>query len=144
MMRTASRNASGDVKICACSGVNPSLLVESNIRNVEGVYTNAEGEFPLQTLPEINSAKFTRTFNYSLLFGGGINYKIGLNYLVFEARYAFGMLNVANAKNRWREDFEEARDLKFHSGYVNDDFKINSLSFFVGFVKPLYKPRKIK
>jgi hypothetical protein len=126
------------------AGISPSFLVESNIRNVEGVYTNADGEFALQTLPEINSAKFKKTFNYSLLFGGGINYKIGLNYLVFEARYAVGMLNVSDVKNRWREDFEEARDLKFHSAYVSDDFKFNSFSFLIGFVKPIYKPRKIR
>ena len=76
--------------------------------------------------------------------GGGINYKIGLNYIVFEARYSLGMLNVTNTKNRWREDIIEGRELKFPSGHVDDDYKINNLSFFVGFVKPLYKPRKIK
>ena len=134
----------GNVIPFASAGISPSLLVESNIQNIEGVYKSADEEFPLQTLPEINTAKFKNHFNYSLLLGGGINYKVGLNYLVFEARYSIGMLNVSDTKNRWREDFMEAYNLKFPSGYVDDDFKINNLSILVGFVKPIYKPRKIK
>jgi len=134
----------GDVVPFATAGVSPGYLVESNIQNIEGVYTELDEDFPLQTRPEISTGKFKNEFNYSLLFGGGVNYKIGLNYLVFEARYSIGMLNVTDKNNRWREDFVEARDLKFPSAYVDDDFKISNLSFFIGFVKPIYKPRKVK
>ena len=136
----------GKINPFVSGGVSPSLLVESNILNIEGNYTVASDneEFPVQPRPEIGTGKFKNRFNYSLLVGGGINYKIGLNYIVFEARYSMGMLNVTDTKNRWREDITEGRDLKFPSGHVDDDYKINNLSFFIGFVKPLYKPRKIK
>jgi len=138
----------GKINPFISGGISPSFLVESNIQKIEGVYSvtkedGTEEEFQ-QDRPEIGTGKMRNKFNYSVLFGGGINYKIGLNYLVFEARYSIGMLNVTNTKNRWREDFSEGRDLKFPPGHVDDDFKINNLSFFVGFVKPLYKPRKIK
>jgi len=134
----------GKVNPFVLGGVSPSLLVESNIQNIEGVYLEANEEFPVQPRQEIGTGKFKNRFNYSMIFGGGINYKIGLNYIVFEARYSLGMMNVTNTKNRWREDFTEGRDLKLPAGHVDDDFKINNLSFFIGFVKPLYKARKIK
>ena len=133
----------GKINPFALGGVSPSMLIESTIQNIQGAY-ESEGQLLVQSRPEIGTGKLRNTFNYSLFLGGGINYKIGLNYLTFEARYSIGMLNVTNTDNRWREDFDAGRDLKFPSGYVDDDFKINNLSFFVGFVKPLYKPRKIK
>jgi len=133
------------------AGVSPVYVSESSVKNLEGVYrvfTDVEGEyedFPVQPRPTINTNSLRNQFNYSLLFGAGINYKIGLNYLVFEARYSNGMMNMVKTENRWREDIsEEVRALKFPSGHVDDDFKINNVSIFVGFVKPLYKPRKIK
>ena len=136
----------GKVNPFVLGGVSPSFLVESQIQNITGAYFDFEEgeEFPVQPRPEISTGKFKNRFNYSLLLGGGINYKIGLNYLVLEARYSIGMLNVTNTKNRWREDFSAGRELKFPPGHVDDDFRIDNLSFFVGFVKPLYKPRKIR
>lgn len=134
----------GRINPFVLGGVSPSMLVESSIQNIEGAYIESAEEFPVQPRTEIGTGKFKNRFNYSLFAGGGINYKIGLNYIVIEARYSMGMMNVTNTENRWREDFTAGRDLKFPSGHVDDDFKINNLSFLVGFVKPLYKPRKIK
>jgi hypothetical protein len=140
----------GKINPFALAGVSPVYVSKTSIKNLEGVYrvaTDVVGEyeeFPVQPRPPITTTALRTQFNYSLLFGGGINYKIGLNYLVFEARYNFGMMNMVKTENRWREDFTEGRELKFPSGHVDDDFKLNNISFFVGFVKPLYKPRKIK
>ncbi len=135
----------------AMLGVSPGFLVGSTIQNIKGNYrlegTDEQPEdeiFPVQPRPEIKTTEMKNRFNYSVLFGGGINYKIGLNYLVFEARYSLGMLNVTDINNRMRVDISTGRELKFPIGYVDDDFKINNLSFIVGFVRPLYKPRKIK
>ena len=133
----------GRINPFVLGGISPSLLVESGIQNIEVAYIESD-EARVQRRTEIGTSKFKNRFNYSLFAGGGINYKIGLNYIVLEARYSIGMLNVTDTKNRWREDFLQGRELKFPTGHVDDDFKINNLSFFVGFVKPLYKPRKIK
>ncbi len=131
------------------AGISPSMLVDASIQNIQGNYlVNAGGideeVFPVQPRPEITSTRLNTTFNYSLLFGGGINYKIGLNYLVFEARYSVGMQNTIKPYDRWRLDDSDLRDLKFPTGHVYDDFKLSNLSFFIGYVKPLYKPRKLK
>lgn len=133
------------------AGISPSYMFEASIQNIEGSYLifgDTEGgeveEFPVQPRPEIAASDLNARFNFTTILGAGINYKIGLNYIVFEARYSMGMLNSVKSEDRWRLDNAEIRDLKFPTGHVYDDFKINNLSFFVGFVKPLYKPRKIK
>lgn len=141
----------GKINPFISGGASPGFLLQSNIQNIEGAYRqssdtegNPDEDFPVQPRPKISTTSMKHRFNYSLLLGGGVNYKMGLNYLVLEARYSIGMLNVTDEKKRWREDFNEGRDLKFPTGHVDDDFKINNFSFFIGFVKPLYKPRKIK
>lgn len=141
----------GKINPFISAGVSPDFLISASAKNIEGSYTiigetGQSEEFPVQPRPTINTTSMKNKFNYSILAGGGINYKIGLNYLVFELRYSQGMLNMTDKKNRWREDedFLKGRSLKFPVGHVDDDFKIGNISFLVGFIKPLYKPRKIK
>ena len=63
-------------------GIAPSYLFESNVQNIQRAYLgsdeNSGEEFPVQSITEINNGVFKNRFNYSLLFGGGINYKVGL------------------------------------------------------------------
>ncbi len=130
-------------------GMNPKWLFKSNAQNIEGNYVieNEDGTietFPVQPHPDINTSNMKNSFNYSLFGGVGFVYRMGLNIVSLEARYEIGMLNVANEKNRWRTDFEEARNMKFPFAFVDNDYKLNSLTFMVGFIKPLYKPRKLK
>lgn len=146
----------GKINPFCYAGASPSFLFLSSINNLQGAYSNDEGEESLSTpldLPNINKMK--NRFNYSTLLGAGINYKLGLNYLSFEARLSMGMLNVTNVDNRFNvgvidetgndeKGFKDGRDLKFPFAHVDDDFKIDNLSILFGFVRPLYKPRKIK
>ncbi|NJN28288.1 MAG: PorT family protein [Cyclobacteriaceae bacterium] len=134
----------GKVNPFVSAGISPQLLVKSAMLNIEGSYEQLGEKFPVQPRPKINTTDLKNKFNYVALLGGGINYKIGLNYLVFELRYGMGMLNETAEKKKMLDDTPEVRELKFPSGNIDDAFKINDLSFFVGFVKPLYKPRKIK
>jgi hypothetical protein len=139
----------GKVNPFVSAGISPSYLTGASVNNIQGFYkAEAEDgtieEFPVQPNPDIGTIQMKNKFNYSALVGAGINYKIGLNYLVFEARYSMGMQNVTNIDDRWLDNNTASRDLKFPTGQVYDDYKINNISVFVGFVKPLYKPRKIK
>lgn len=155
----------GKVNPFCFGGLSPSFLAQSSSSNISGNYLEEDETPPVNLPDEIVTTRMKNKFNYSVLFGGGINYKFGLNYLVFEARYSIGMLNVTNNGNRFnlgsqRETpggtidgainepdgvfFPEGRELKFPPGHIDDDFKLNNLSILVGFVRPLYKPRKIK
>jgi hypothetical protein len=141
----------GKINPFISAGISPSYMMNSSIQNIEGSYlviNESNGgeveEFPVQPRPEISTSELNARFNFTTILGAGINYKIGLNYIVFEARYSLGMLNTVKPDDRWRLDNSDIRDLKFPTGHVYDDYKLNNLSFFIGFVKPLYKPRKIK
>jgi len=88
------------------------------------------------------------SLNHSVLFGAGVKYRMGYKYLLFEIRYSWGLNNILNDENQF--DFgpggeqNDIRELTFRYGQVDDDFRINNLSFNLGFVYPLYKPRRIE
>jgi len=89
--------------------------------------------------PNINLNDKRNWFNYSVLVGAGIKYKIGIDYLAFDVRYSYGLNNISNRDARYAPN----DPLLFKYWYVDDDFRQNYLSFSVSFIKPLYNPRKI-
>lgn len=77
--------------------------------------------------------------NSSVFLGVGVKYKYKLDYFYVDARYSFGMKNLADVNNR----FASTQDgLPFP--YVDDDFRLDNLAISVGYIHPLYKPRKLK
>jgi len=91
--------------------------------------------------------KYKRNFlNQSLVFGGGIRYKIGKDFVVIDARYMSGLTNVTSTKHNFYESgngYEMASTIGKYS-FIGDYFRVDNLSLSIGYVKPLYDPRKIK
>ncbi len=127
-------------------GISPNSLIDASMQDLQGSYTRtAEDEQLIRPVASTNVSAFRRQFNYSLMAGFGVQYKIGINYLICEARYNIGMFNAVKEADRWRLDLANGRDLKFYpSVYVDDDYRINQLSIMISYIKPLYNPRKIK
>jgi hypothetical protein len=95
-----------------------------------------ERESPvLQFTPKRNK------FNRAIILGGGLKYKLGLNYAFFDVRYSMGMTNIVKV-NRTIED--QAEDPAFTWGHIDNLVRMNNLSISVGYIYPLYKPRKLK
>jgi len=83
-------------------------------------------------------------FTQSAIAGAGVRYRVGYSYLMFEARYTMGLRNLLDQNNQYAKSGDSySNELNFRYGYVDSDFKINSISIVVGLVNPLYKPRKI-
>jgi hypothetical protein len=112
-----------------------------------------------QEQSESPAIKFGERRNFldrSLVAGAGIKYKSGLNYLVIDIRYSAGLTNVADPKTRYYNYAEGASGNNtsnaftatgisvFEFAYVDDDFRLDNLALTVGYIKPLYKPRKLK
>jgi hypothetical protein len=96
------------------------------------------------TGPSISVYDSRTHFTQSAIAGLGVRYRMGYRYLVLDARYTLGMTNLLNQKNQFtRTGDNYENDLLFRYGYVASDFAINSMSFSIGYVHPLYKPRKI-
>jgi len=101
--------------------------------------------------------KFTyrrMSLNSSLVLGGGVRYKIGTDYLYADVRYMAGLYNLVgrniygptpgNPTNAAQVGkFANSPDSPFYF-YVDSYFRLDNLSVSFGYVRPLYKPRKIK
>jgi hypothetical protein len=85
--------------------------------------------------------KIRNSYTYSAILGAGVRYKIGYGYMFLDARYNFGLRNLANAKNRF---YTENGDNLFYYGYVSSDFTVNNIAISVGYMKSIYKPKKIR
>lgn len=95
-------------------------------------------EFP-KTISNIKLIQNRERINGSFFIGGGVKYKYKLDYFYLDLRYSFGLKNIANTENRYNSVTE---GLPF--SYVDDDFRMDNLAISVGFIRPFYKPRKLK
>lgn len=95
-------------------------------------------------------------FNQSILVGGGMKVKLGLDFLFVDVRYSIGLKNVVSTKNSYGDfsgngvenyyngEYVQSLDPTFRYLHVDDYFRIDNLSISVGFLRPLYKPRELK
>ena len=77
--------------------------------------------------------------NTSALVGAGVKRKIGGGFAVAEIRYRYGLANV----NTNATTFDN-QNLTFNYHYVDSIFKINALSFTLGYVHNIFNPKKLK
>jgi hypothetical protein len=92
--------------------------------------------------------------NRSWHIGGGVKYKVNLDYVFVDLRYSFGLTNLVDANNsiydyddsspRTSEGFQSSAEAALRWGYVDDFFRMDHLYLSVGYIRPLYKPRKLK
>lgn len=114
-----------------------------------GLLLNANSKLSRENRDNSNAAKegtekfnkIRSPYNISALVGLGIRYKIGYGYIFLDGRYSIGFKNIANVQNRYYTD--DGSNL-FYYGYVSSDFNVNSLMISVGYMKSIYKPKKIR
>jgi hypothetical protein len=109
------------------------------LRDVLNVTLSNEGNFTTAESPDINYTKHRKMVNRALIFGGGVRYKVGLDYFFADLRLSVGSTNLSKPETR----YEDENDFRLY-GYIEDDFRLNNAYLSVGFVHPLYKPRKLK
>lgn len=66
----------------------------------------------------------------------GVRYKIPEGYFFFKTAYQLGLMNQTNTNARY-----DNPELMYIYYYLDDDFKINNLSFSIGYTRMLYKPK---
>lgn len=112
-------------------------------------FVNESPSIPSQTVsagPDADLYYFRRKVNRSLVFGGGVRYKIGKDFVFADLRYMAGLTNLSN--NSYSPDqnsngkVTSNRASQYES--VDSKFRLDNLSISVGYVRPLYNPRKIK
>jgi len=112
--------------------------------NPDGSQTNYQG-------PDVNLKYLRRSIGRSLVIGGGVRYKIGKDFLFADLRYMAGLSNLVK-NNIYSPDpgTEQnppqllTNDALSHYRSVDSFFRLDNVSLSIGYVKPLYDPRKIK
>jgi hypothetical protein len=99
---------------------------------------------------DLNLIQNRNRLNQSLIFGGGLKYKIGLDFVFAEIRYCIGLKNLTShlygnktsdlTTVGWIKSFEPTSAYR----HVDDYFRLDNLSVSFGFLRPLYKPRELK
>ena len=89
--------------------------------------------------PSITLTKYRNSFNRSIFLGGGVRYKLGLDFVFADLRYGMGLGNVVVPTTNF-----DTTGPMVEWGHVDDYFRLDNLSLSIGYVKPLYKPRKLK
>jgi hypothetical protein len=124
-------------------GLSADILLSDraqfNIYNTEpdGISKDAES-------PSINFMPKRNVLNYSGFIGGGVRLKYGLDFFFAEASYAFGLTNVVDAKAIYSANGSGTNRDVFPYGHVDNYFRVDNLSISIGYLHPLYKPRKLK
>lgn len=92
-----------------------------------------------ESSPALSFSDYRQKFNTSFFVGGGAKYKFGIDFLFAEMRYNFGLTNVVKPTSTYG-----SASPAVEYGHVDDYFRMDNFSISVGYVKPLYKPRKVK
>ena len=118
-----------------------------NQENQEDVF----GTFPKES-PDFDFKVRRNEFNHALIFGGGVKYKIGLDFVFAEVRYSAGLKNIVNPETslgdyvydpisaEWVLSFDPTAEYAHRDDYL----RLDNLSITFGFLRPLYKPRELK
>ena len=111
------------------------------------------------TSPDFDFLKRRNGLNQSVIFGGGIKYKVGLDFVFAEVRYSAGLKNIVRpeyaigdhslvvpasdpdpALNEWVVDTTPLTAYRHRDDYL----RLDNVSVTIGFLRPLYKPRELK
>lgn len=99
------------------------------------IYKRDVGEGSLdESSPDMSFYQYRRKLNTSFFIGAGVKHKVDLNFLFAEMRYNFGLTNLVT--NPYGQP-------AFEYGHVDDYFRLDNFSISVGYIRPIYKARKV-
>lgn len=122
-------------------GLAPQWLLKSNLSEIRRTNRGIETQSGFQT-PELEKGKITQLrnrLNMSLIAAVGMQYKFGLDYIIFQLRYEQFLRNIVNPSNRYN-----LPELVYTYGHVDNNFFLSSATFTVGYNLTLYEPKKLK
>ena len=130
-------------------GFSANILLsdKANIRYTDVL--DASGASQSVNVQNLNFLYKRNRLNGSMFFGGGVKRKIRLNYVFADLRYSLGLGNVVNTKNLYgsagnSKQYSQSMEALMHYGHLDDYFRLDNFSISIGYIHPLYKPRKLK
>lgn len=80
--------------------------------------------------------------NRSLVIGGGFKRKIGRDFVYVDLRYMAGLTNLTKEKNNYYDKDGNFDISVAKYAYASDLFRLDNMSLSVGYIHPIYNPRK--
>jgi hypothetical protein len=128
-----------------------SLITQTNNRPGKSDKDDDRDETPI-TSTKLDSKFIRNNFNQSVILGGGLKRKIGLNFVFIDLRYQLGLKNITSLNNLYNNNSVgagsakdiESQELSTRWSSAPDIMRLDNLSISVGFLRPLYKPRELK
>jgi hypothetical protein len=108
-----------------------------------------------QESPTLDLTYKRTRFNASILIGGGLKVKTGLDYLFVDVRYSIGLKNIVDSRaaygaydnhtpDQTSDTYIKSLDTSLWYAHVDNYFRMDNLFISIGFLRPLYKPRELK
>ncbi len=120
------------------AGITNSFLIKSQaqVRRVDNLSINdVQRE---TTGPNITLTSQRRLFTFSGTINFGVKYTRARNIFIVEGRYNMGLNNVVRKDKRYTNS-----ELLYTYGFIDNDIALNSFALSVGYLIPVYKPRKL-
>lgn len=121
------------------AGFGTSLLLDAKSTITREYVETGSLQFANIKDSDIDIKNNSESLHYWTILGGGVKYKIPHSYLFFDVRFNYGLNNSIKTGNRFDENGQE---LIFPYFFEHDDFKLNNLSFSLGWAYTFYKPQK--
>lgn len=113
------------------------LSANAEVQLVDQIGTGEDrSEFSV-TGPQENLLDLRNRLNRNLFAGLGSSFRFGYNYIFVDFRYYYGLSNFVKQGAQY-----DNPNLLYRYGVVDDLKRLQSMTINVGWIKPLYKPRK--
>lgn len=131
----------GDIRPYGFVGMAFNTLLQYRADVQVILRTDGGSEVPVSG-PDISLKSKQQTISTSFVIGGGVKYKWGKDFLFAEARYMGGLTRLANTNELYYGEGGTLADNITRYAWIGEEYGMNSLMITVGYIKPLYDPRK--
>ncbi|MBS1488538.1 MAG: PorT family protein [Bacteroidetes bacterium] len=133
---------SGTIRPFFLAGVAANLLLGARLSPDQVDYNSPlVGSQKASQGADLILTSMRNQINRSLILGGGVKYKVGKNFIVGEIRYMAGLSNLT--KSIYTANGQLSPGVIQYQ-YASPLFRLDNLSISIGYVQPLYNPRKKK
>jgi hypothetical protein len=114
--------------------------------------TETERDNTTVTSTNLKSQFSRNRLNQSIIVGGGLKWKIGLDFVFIDLRYQLGLRNITSLDDLYVDNSTQpgsnknigSQEISTRWASVPDIMRLDNLSVSIGFLRPLYKPRELK
>lgn len=141
-------DSKGRIRPYAYAGHAFNFLINANAEVSYIDFTPTEvTDAPIQVPSEGPDLPMTfnrRLLNRSMVIGGGVKVKSGKDFFTFDIRLSRGMTNISKGSYYNSSASTDLFEGATRYAMMSNDFRVNDLVLTIGYVRPLYDPRKVK